>query len=303
MQTVLEQGLGMDKVDADFAPTTRTLHASSTASRSLLGSKHALTATCLAVLTLGPALQSTSTYAPRHKEIVQLLINSRTNADETNIPHFLSTLLCLLHHVEFQDVSLGSTDFTALSDIILGILKKYDFSHDELALKIAVKFIHSTIHVWSKSDAGNVKEKAKVLRDGMADSLAAGIVSSWQVRDSLAQFFSKWLEVDPSCQSSAEWQALQATDTGDVDMDENEAEQGPVAFVLDSLVDEEMRVRFRSATLVTELFAGSRQGHYTGATVYSLAKTKLDRYTNSLKKCARILVSVYQSDQYTASTL
>ena len=294
MQTVLEQGLGMDKVDADFAPTTRALHASSTASRSLLGPKHALTATCLAVLTLGPALQSTSTDAPRHKEMVQLLINSRTNADETNIPHFLSTLLCLLHHVEFHDVSLGSTEFTALSDIILGILKKYDFSHDELALKIAVKFIHSTIHVWSKSEAANVKEKAKVLRDGMANSLAAGIVSSWQVRDSLAQFFSKWLEVDPICQSSAEWQALQAdsTDVGDVDMDGNEAKQGPVAFVLDSLVDEEMRVRFRSATLVTKLFAGSRQGQYTGSTVYSLAKTKLDRY-NSIEKCARILVSVY----------
>ena len=131
-------------------------------------------------------------------------------------------------------------------DLLLGsfeeMIRSYAFSRDEGLLELVLDFLAASASLWAAEgfSAYEMAERAIHLAKFLVAKSTKGQLTSWRVRLALLHFIDEYLDYDPEMST---WKRY----TND-DYDMDEGNHGPEDVITGSLVDKDMRVRFRAAT-------------------------------------------------------
>ena len=230
---------------------------------------------CVGFLTVGPFLQSVAGEPTRDKELMNFLLSTADKKPE----NFLVVFPVLLAKIRQRVLYLGEKTLNVLLDELEKLLQLYAFSRSGRLQQLAIQVLHSTMNLWSTptTSASEVGGKIRLICDWLSGALRKKKINSWSTRDAFSVFLDKYLKHDPE---QITWSI--AEDNED-DEDRVERLGGlPTALLMLMNSDEDIRVRFRSASVVGGLFSAARRVSYDPMLVYG----DLRRYfTNNLDKC------------------
>jgi serine-protein kinase ATM len=234
---------------------------------------------CVGFLTVGPFLQSIAGEPTRDKELMSSVLGTADKKPEI----FLVVFPVLLAKIRQGFLYLGEKTLNVLMDELSKLLQLYAFSRSGRLQQLAIQVLHSTMNLWSTPSisASEVGEKIRSICDWLSGALRKKKINSWSTRDSFAVFLDKYLKHDP------EQIAWSISEENEDDEERDERLAGlPAALLMLVNSDEDIRVRFRSASVVGGLFSAARRVSYDPMLVYSDLRR---HFTNNLDKCVYLL--------------
>lgn len=208
---------------------------------------------CIGFLSLIPILQSTTSETTRDKELLEIVLDAEGDT-------FLSMVPSYSDNVRRGRLNLGVN----ATDALLLRFSKYmgdpSFSKREQTHLEVIRFLHSTIGVWLHPSAEDVLSKVHFLFKFYSDMIVRKQVRSWRVRYALSCFMSAYLNKDP-------WQ--KAWNTAEVNC------SLPSDLLPQLGADEDIRVRFKLATLSAKLLSPTNLAGKDASTVYLQSKGRL----------------------------
>jgi len=197
--------------------------------------------------------------------------------------NFLIVFPVLLTKIRQRVLYLGEKTLNLLLDELSRLLRLYAFSRSGRLHRLAIQILHSTIKLWSISSisAGEVGEKIRAICDWLSEALRKKKIDSWLTRDAFTMFLDEYLEHDPQ---QFAWSIAEQDED---DEKRNERLAGlPTSLLMLMNSDEDMRVRFRNASVVGRLFSAARRTGYDPMLVYGELR---NYFTKNLDKYAQLL--------------
>jgi len=201
---------------------------------------------CIDFLSLIPILQSANDETARDKELLEIILDADGDA-------FLSMVPSYSDNARRGRFNLG----TNATDTLLVRFSQHmgdpSFAKREQTHLEVIRFLDSTIGVWLQPSATDVLNKVQSLFKYYSDMVVRKKVRSWRIRYAFSCFMSGYLNKDP-------WQ--KAWNTAEVDC-------SPPSELLPQLgSDEDIRVRFKLATLSAKLLSPTNLAGKDASTVY-----------------------------------
>lgn len=201
---------------------------------------------CIDFLCLVPILQSTNGETTRDKELLEIVLGADGDA-------FLSMIPSYSENVRRGRFNLGTNATDSLLLRISDHMSNLSLAKREQTHLEVIRFLDSTIGVWLQPSAVDVLDKVQALFKFYSGMIVRKKVRSWRIRYAFSCFVSNYLNKDP-------WQKTW-----------NSAE---VACSLPSELlpqlgsDEDIRVRFKLATLSANLLSPTNLAGKDPSTVY-----------------------------------
>lgn len=215
---------------------------------------------CVDFLSLIPILQSTNGGGTRDKELLEIILDADGDP-------FLSMIPSLSDNVRHGRFNLGAN----ATDMLLLKFSEHMSNpayakREQLHLEV-IQFMDSTIGIWLQPSAADVLNKVQSLFEFYSDMIVRKKVRSWRVRYAFSCFTGDYLSKDP-------WQKT---------WDDTEVDCILPSKLLPQLgSDEDIRVRFKLATLSARLLSPANLAGKEACTVYLELKeglsTDLSRY-------------------------
>ncbi|KAF8630142.1 hypothetical protein AX15_003095 [Amanita polypyramis BW_CC] len=210
---------------------------------------------CVGFLTVGPSLQSAAGEPTRDKELMAFILSCADSKPEKFLIVFPVVLAKIRHRVLY----LNGKTLNTLLDELSKLLQSYAFSRSGRLQRLAVQVLHSTLDIWltQQNSSDEVADKIRQICDWLSAALRKKKITSWSTRDAFAVFLDEYLERDPG---QLTW-SITNENEDDEERNERLAEL-PTALLMIMNSDEDIRVRFRSATVVGRLFSAAKSvGH------------------------------------------
>ncbi|KAF5350235.1 hypothetical protein D9758_007817 [Tetrapyrgos nigripes] len=260
----------MDVDDADgFAPI-KTAAADKT---NALDDQHSLctiASVSIQFLTVSPILQSTSGEATRDKELTEFLLGCAQ--DEPDI--FLLIAPIFVDHIRNETFSLSPNNVEAFLNELGVLLGDKFYSRSENLHSLTIQFLDSTLHLWvSGALEEDVAEQFTQLCRWFSKKLHSGNLPNWIVRDKLARLFGKYVARDPH---GSQWPAVK----------DGKERLRPVQLLAGLSSDVDIRVRFRAASLVADMFEATKKVYKSPMELYHAVRTS---YTTRLEQFEQML--------------
>lgn len=210
---------------------------------------------CIDFLSLIPILQSSNSETTRDKELLEIILDADGDP-------FLSIIPSYSDNIRRGRFNLG----TGATDMLLLRFSQHmgdpSFAKREQMHLEVIRFLDSTIDVWLQPSAANVLDKVQSLFKFYSDMIARKKVRSWRIRYALSCFMSGYLDKDPWQKA---WNIV-------------EADCSPPSDLLPQLgSDEDIRVRFKLATLSAKLLSPANLAGKDASTVYLELKKGLSK--------------------------
>jgi ataxia telangiectasia mutated family protein len=239
--------LGLEGQDLDFAPMQLGSTAPTSVDKGLQelspGDRHSLHVT-LAFLGIVPAMQSNTVEPTRDKDVSELFLGCS------------ETRFAVVADVYFQNVrrhthGLGPQDIAQLLEKLEGMLTAHTFARSERVQLIAVDCVEALMPLCLASSVAHSRQGAqtRALCHWLAQALGGSKIRSWRMRDRIAQFFDKYLEVDPAQRF---WMIVDHTNDDD-EQPTLDHDLFPSTILPKLGKDEDIRVRFRAAGINARL--------------------------------------------------
>ena len=191
--------------------------------------------TCISFLTCGPFLQSASGEPTRDKELTEIVLRCAENQPA----RFGLVCPILLNQIRHGILNLPLKHLDSFLNQMSDLLKQYQFARSERIHQLLIDLLDSTLSTWltPQAQSSDVGEMVGQLCAWLAKALRKQKISTWTLRDALAQFLDRYLSLDPS---QTYWAPTE--------------EDLPTALLPMMTADHDIRVRFRVAVLNTRLF-------------------------------------------------
>lgn len=229
--------------------------------------------TCIAFLTVGPALQSASGEATRDKSLTEVVLSCA----ESRPSVFILVCPILLQKTRQGFVNLSVKNLDNFLDELGNLLQLYEYARSRRAQLLAAQFLDSTLDTWASGQIvmGEVLGKVRNFCDWLFGALKKQKIKDWFVRDFLARFLDRYLAKDPD---QSVWSGT----------DDEDTEHLPDSLLPMMTSDEDIRVRFRVAVINARLFAVARRVGRSALTLYDSIKqwytVDLDNYERMLTR-------------------
>lgn len=213
---------------------------------------------CIDFLALVPILQSTNGETTRDKELLEIILKAEGDA-------FLSMIPGYSDNVRRGRFNLGVNATDTLFLRFSHHMGDPSFSKREQTHLEVIRFLDATVGVWLQPSAVDVLSKVQSLYKYYSDMVVRKKVRSWRVRFAFSCFVSGYLNKDP-------WQKT---------WNDAEVECCLPSELLPQLgSDEDIRVRFKLATLSAKLLSPVNLADRNASTVYDELKRGLSTDIN-----------------------
>lgn len=213
---------------------------------------------CTDFLALIPILQSTNGEITRDKELLEIILDADGDA-------FLSIIPAYSDNVRRGRFNLGVNATDTLLLRFSQHMGDPSFSKREQTHLEVIRFLDATIGVWLQPSAADVLNKVHFLYKFYSDMVVRKKVRSWRIRYAFSCFMSGYLSKDP-------WQKT----WNDTDVDCSL----PSELLPQLGSDEDIRVRFKLATLIAKLLSPTNLADKDASTVYHELKRGLSTDLN-----------------------
>ena len=220
---------------------------------------------CIDFLSLIPILQSTNGETARDKELLEIILDADGDT-------FLSMVPSYSDNIRRGRFNLGVNATDTLLLRFSQHMGDPSFAKREQMHLEVIRFLDATIGVWLQPSAAEVLNKVRSLFKFYSDMIARKKVRSWRIRYAFSCFMSSCLNKDP-------WQ--KAWNAADVDC------SLPSELLPQLGADEDIRVRFKLATLSAKLLSPTNLAGKDASTVYLGLKEGL---STDLNQYAPILI-------------
>ena len=232
---------------------------------------------CIGFLSLIPILQSANGETTRDKELLEIILNADGDT-------FLAMMPSYSDNVRRGRFNLG---INATDTLLLRFSQHMgdpSFAKREQTHLEVIRFLDSTIGVWLQPSAEDVLNKVQFLFKFYSDMIVRKKVRSWRIRYAFACFMSNYLNKDP-------WQ--KAWNIVEVDC------SLPSELLPQLGADEDIRVRFKLATLSAKLLSPSNLADKDASTVYLELKAGL---STDLSQFVPVRFWLYSNSDRTTDT-
>ncbi|KAG9224022.1 hypothetical protein CCMSSC00406_0004362 [Pleurotus cornucopiae] len=212
-----------------------------------------ITKMCISFLAFVPILQSTSAEATRDKDLTDLVLACATSSHPEN---FLQVCPALLDHVRCGAITLSPSTLEAYLAGVGHISPMYAYAKNDILQDLLE----------------GIRDKVSQLCQWLCTTTSQRLLGSWRVRDSAACFLDRYLDCDPTQVSWTELNGRELT--------------RPADLLSMMIADEDIRVRFRTATLAPRLLTLVRLGARRPELQYDSIRLKL---STNLKHYEHIL--------------
>ncbi|KAH9479387.1 Serine/threonine-protein kinase TEL1 [Psilocybe cubensis] len=272
-KSVSSNGFGKDQEDHDGFGSIRTAHQSSTLDGGESSDRpiEHIFRICIGVLSYGPFLQSLSAEANQDKDLARSILEGANTRPERFVvicPIYLNALRQGILHLSTKQLS----DFF---DVFGNLLRRYPFSRNERFHRLVIYLLMSSIGKWEGKDPMNQKVRSQ-FRDLSSWLCRTFVVDenkkvplgfrSWILRDAFAQFLDEYLLVDSD---EKFWPG-------------QNAQEFPTSMLLAMNTDHDTRVRFRVATIMSNL--SSERGTDTYGRIADSLPIDLDAFEHILTR-------------------
>lgn len=217
---------------------------------------------CIDFLSLIPILQSTSGETTRDKELLEIISTADGDAFLCMIPSYSD-------NVRRGRFNLGANAMDKLLARISRHMGDPAFAKREQTHLEVIRFLGSTIGVWLQPSAANVLDKVQSLFKFYSNMIVRKKVKSWRIRYAFSCFMSDYLNKDP-------WQ--KALINGECSL--------PSELLPQLGSDEDIRVRFKLATLNAKTLSPTNLADKDASTVYHELKEGL---STDLSQCVPVI--------------
>ncbi|KAF7308746.1 Serine/threonine-protein kinase Tel1 [Mycena kentingensis (nom. inval.)] len=226
---------------------------------------------CISFLIVIPARRSDSNTPTNDSELTDLVFQSINEFD--SIPHRPFILLGVyISRIKTGTVAFSIPDYERFLRFIGGtLLRDRFFARSAIAQSTVIAYLDATLQLWINS-TGGVATMTRQLNAWLSTSLVGGaggdagsrrtFIRSWRAREGLAKFYDQYLDADPQ---SLRWFHTDAPD-----------ERTPVFLLQMMNHDEDIRVRFRTASLVVNILTARRT---MNANIKALYQPLLESYS------------------------
>ncbi|KAK2463511.1 hypothetical protein APHAL10511_004262 [Amanita phalloides] len=217
---------------------------------------------CVGFLTVGPSLQSAAGETTRDRDLITFVLNCADKQPD----NFLVVCPMLLSKIRQRILHLGEKTLNLMLDELSRLLQLYAFARSNRLQKFAIQVLHFTSDIWLAQSvaAGEVGDKIRQICDWLSGALRKKKINAWPARDAFAMFLDEYLEKDPGQNA---WSVLD-----DNEDEEERAERSaglPTALLMLMNSDEDIRVRFRTSTVIGRLFSATRRARYDPMLMYA----------------------------------
>ncbi|KAG5221127.1 Serine/threonine-protein kinase [Salix suchowensis] len=219
-----------------------------------------ITKMCISFLAFVPILESSSAEATRDKDLTDLVLACATSSHPEN---FLQVCPALLDHVRCGAITLNPRTLEAYLAGVGHISPMYAYAKNDILQGLVIRVLDSTCHIWlDPSDLlEGIRDKVSQLCQWLCTTTSQRLLGSWRVRDSAACFLDRYLDCDPT---QVSWTKLNGREL-----------TRPADLLSMMIADEDIRVRFRAATLAPRLLALVRLGARRPEVQYDSIRLKL----------------------------
>jgi ataxia telangiectasia mutated family protein len=219
---------------------------------------------CISFITCGPFLQSASGEPTRDKELTEIVLRCAKNQPA----RFGLVCPIFLNQIRHGTLSLHLKHLDSFLNQMSDLLKQYQFARSERIHQLLIDLLDSTLSIWlsPQAQSNDVGEMVGDLCAWLAKALRKQKISTWTLRDALAQFLDRYLSLDPS---QTYWSSTE--------------EDLPTTLLPMMTADHDIRVRFRVAVLNTRLFDLEVHTGQSPTTMYTVIQKW---YTVDLEKYA-----------------
>lgn len=164
-------------------------------------------------------------------------------------PRFIQLGLVVCNALQDGLLRLNMSAVDAVLETLEEMVGSYGYSRNEGLLEIALAFLGHSAWVWISPEASSsdLPERAIVLARFLLRKTKRGQIASWRVRLAMILFLDEYLDYDSTAKL---WSTYQEDD--EMDVDDNDF--GPFAYMQSALVDIDSRVRTRAATSAAAVF-------------------------------------------------
>ncbi|KAM6497154.1 hypothetical protein JOM56_007627, partial [Amanita muscaria] len=218
---------------------------------------------CIGFLTVGPSLQSAAGEPTRDKELMTFIL---TCAEKTP-DNFFVICPMILGKIRQRVLSLAAKILDRLLEALCQLLGVYAYSRSASLQALVIQVLQSTMDLWLTHQVSDSEVGDKILQlcDWLSGALRKKKLGSWSTRDAFSVFLDEYLERDPE---QLFWSGTQDNESG-----------LPTALLMSLNSDEDIRVRFRIATIVARLFSVARHVQTDPMAVYGDLR---QHFTNNL---------------------
>jgi len=201
---------------------------------------------CIDFLSLIPILQSANDETARDKELLEIILDADGDAFLSMVPSYSDNA----RRGRFN-LGINATD-TLLVRFSQHMGDPFFAKREQTHLEV-IRFLDSTIGVWLQPSAADVLNKVQSLFKFYSDMVVRKKVRSWRIRYAFSCFMSGYINKDPWQKA---WNAV-------------EVDCSPPSELLPQLgSDEDIRVRFKLATLSAKLLSPTNLAGKDASTVY-----------------------------------
>ena len=224
---------------------------------------------CIDFLALVPILQSARGENTRDKELLEIILDADGDAFLSMIPAYSDNVRCGRFNL-----GLNATD-TFLLRFSQHMANPSFSKREQMHLEV-IRFLDATIGAWLQPSAVDVLSKVQSLYKFYSDMIVRKKVRSWRVRYAFSRFTSGYLDKDP-------WQKTWNDAEVDCSL--------PSELLPLMGSDEDIRVRFKLATLSANLLSPATLADKDPLTVYDESKRGL---STVLTQCVFISLWLYR---------
>jgi ataxia telangiectasia mutated family protein len=165
-------------------------------------------------------------------------------------PRFIQLGLVICDTLQDGLLSLNLNAVDAVLETLEEMVGSYGYSRNEGLLEIALAFLGHSAYVWVSTKAASLglPERAIALAKFLLRKAKRGQIASWRVRLAMILFLDEFLDYDDP--TSSLWTRFQEDD----EMDTDDTDITPFAYMQTALVDIDARVRIRAATSSAAVF-------------------------------------------------
>jgi ataxia telangiectasia mutated family protein len=165
-------------------------------------------------------------------------------------PRFIQLGLVICDTLQDGLLSLNLNAVDAVLETLEEMVGSYGYSRNEGLLEIALAFLGHSAYVWVSTKAASLglPERAIALAKFLLRKAKRGQIASWRVRLAMILFLDEFLDYDDP--TSSLWTRYQEDD----EMDTDDTDITPFAYMQTALVDIDARVRIRAATSSAAVF-------------------------------------------------
>ena len=165
-------------------------------------------------------------------------------------PRFIQLGLVVCSALQDGLLRLNVSAVDAVLETLEEMVGSYGYSRNEGLLEIVLAFLGHSAYVWVSTEASStdLPERAIVLARFLLKKTKRGQIASWRVRLAMILFLDEYLDYDDV--TAPLWNQFREDD----EMDTDDDDITPFAYMQSALVDIDVRVRIRAATSAAAVF-------------------------------------------------